>query len=140
MFLLIIRLYLLKLFSTREYICIWSRTLGCGCERYPDFQVKEDEYWHGGSLLSKPRNKCYLCIGWCLFGRDMKLNPMISHRLADDYVMVDSFNFGYDLLQSFCLVCKNFLLASFMNESEVFSFKKEKEKEKGYESSFILLK
>jgi hypothetical protein len=30
----------------------------------------------------------------------MKLNLMISHKLADDYVMVDLFNFGYDLLQS----------------------------------------
>ena len=47
----------------------------------------------------------------------MKLNLMISHRLADDYVMADLFNFGYDLLQSF-------LLASFMNENEVFHFQK----------------
>jgi hypothetical protein len=52
----------------------------------------------------------------------MKLNLMISHRLADDYVMADLFSFGYDLLQSFCSVCKSFLLASFMNENEVFHF------------------
>jgi hypothetical protein len=56
---------------------------------------------------------------------------MISHRLADDYVMADLFSFGYDLLQSFCSVCKSFLLTSFMNENEVFLFfflkKKKKE-------------
>jgi hypothetical protein len=49
---------------------------------------------------------------------------MISHRLADDYVMTDLFSFGYDLLQSFCFVCKSFLFASFMNENEVFHFQK----------------
>jgi hypothetical protein len=48
---------------------------------------------------------------------------MISHRLADDYVMVDLFSFGYDLLQSICFVCKSFLLMSFMNENKVFSFR-----------------
>jgi hypothetical protein len=48
---------------------------------------------------------------------------MISHRLADDYIMADLFSFNYDLLQSFCFVCKSFLLASFMNENEVFPFK-----------------
>jgi hypothetical protein len=66
----------------------------------------------------------YLCIGWCLFGTDLKLNLMISHRLADDYVIVDLFNIGYDLLRSFCFVCKSFLLTSFMNENEVFHFQK----------------
>ena len=45
---------------------------------------------------------------------------MINDRLADDYVMADLFSFGYDLLQNFRSVCKNFLLASFMNENEVF--------------------
>jgi hypothetical protein len=48
---------------------------------------------------------------------------MISHRLADDYVMVDLFSFSYDLLQSICSVCKSFLLTSFMNENNVFSFR-----------------
>jgi hypothetical protein len=38
--------------------------------------------------------------------------------------MADLFSFGYDLLQNFCFVCKNFLLASFINENEVFSLKK----------------
>jgi hypothetical protein len=56
----------------------------------------------------------------------MKLNLMISHRLTDDYVIVDLFSFDYDLLKSFCFVCKNFLLTSFMNENEVFPFKKKK--------------
>jgi hypothetical protein len=37
MFLLVIRLYLFKLSSAREYICIWSRPLCCRCERYPTF-------------------------------------------------------------------------------------------------------
>jgi hypothetical protein len=64
MFLLVIRLYPLKLFSIYEYICIWSRPLGCGCKRYLSFWVEEDEYWLEGSLLSRPRNKCYLCIEW----------------------------------------------------------------------------
>jgi hypothetical protein len=53
---------------------------------------------------------------------------VISHRLADDYIMADLFSFGYDLLQSFCSVCKNFLLTSFMNENEVFSFFLKKKK------------
>jgi hypothetical protein len=48
---------------------------------------------------------------------------MINHRLADDYVMANLFIFCYDLLQSFCPVCKNFLLTSFMNENEVFPLK-----------------
>jgi hypothetical protein len=47
---------------------------------------------------------------------------MISHKLTDDYVMADLFSFGYDLLQSFCSICKSFLLAGFMNKNEVFSF------------------
>jgi uncharacterized protein YebE (UPF0316 family) len=72
------------------------------------FRVEEDKYWLGGSLLARSRNKCYLCIGWCLFGINLKLNMMISHRLADDYVMVNLFSFDYDLLQSFCSVCKSF--------------------------------
>jgi hypothetical protein len=54
---------------------------------------------------------------------------MISYRLADDYAMIDLFSFGYDLLQSFCSVCKSFLLASFMNENEVFFFPKKKKKQ-----------
>jgi hypothetical protein len=49
---------------------------------------------------------------------------IISHRLVDDYVMIDFFSFVYDLLQSFCSLCKSFLLASFMNENEVFPFQK----------------
>jgi hypothetical protein len=44
---------------------------------------------------------------------------MISHRLANDYVMADLFSFDYDLLQSFCSVCKSFLLSSFMNKNKV---------------------
>ena len=51
---------------------------------------------------------------------------MISHRLADDYVMADLFSFGYNLLQSFCSICKSFLLISFMNENKVFPVKKKK--------------
>jgi hypothetical protein len=74
-------------------------------------------------LLSKLRNKYYLSIGWCLFGTDLKLNLMISHKLTD-YVMADIFSFGYDLLKSFCFVYKSFLLTSFMNENEVFPLKK----------------
>jgi hypothetical protein len=45
LFLLVIRLYPLKLFSAHEYICIWSRSLGCGCQQYSGFRVEEDEYW-----------------------------------------------------------------------------------------------
>ena len=45
---------------------------------------------------------------------------MISHRLADDYIIVDLFNFSYDLFQRFCSICKSFLLTSFMNENKVF--------------------
>jgi hypothetical protein len=40
--------------------------------------------------------------------------------------MADLFSFGYDLLQNFFSVCKSFLLASFMNENKIFSFKKKK--------------
>ena len=46
----------------------------------------------------------------------------------DDYVIVDLFNFNYDLLQSFCSVCKNFLFANFINENKVFPFQKKKKK------------
>jgi hypothetical protein len=53
---------------------------------------------------------------------------MISHRLVDDYVMANLFSFGYDLLQSFCSLCKSFLLVIFMNENEVFHFQKKKKK------------
>jgi hypothetical protein len=38
--------------------------------------------------------------------------------------MADLFSFDYNLLQSFCSICKSFLFASFMNENEVFSTKK----------------
>jgi hypothetical protein len=51
---------------------------------------------------------------------------MISHKLADDYVITDLFSFGYDLLQNFFSICKSFLLVSFMNENKVFPFKKKK--------------
>ena len=98
--------------------------MGYGCERYPGFQIEKDEYWLGGSLPSRPRNKCYLCIGWYLSGTNLKLNLMISHRLVDDYVMVDLFSFGYNLPQSFYSVCKSFLLVSFINENEIFPRKK----------------
>jgi hypothetical protein len=37
--------------------------------------------------------------------------------------MADLFIFGYDLLQSFCSVCKSFLF-TIMNENEIFPFKK----------------
>jgi hypothetical protein len=47
---------------------------------------------------------------------------MINHRLTDDYAVADLFSFDYDLLQSFCFVCKSFLLTNFMNENEVFHF------------------
>ena len=47
LFLLIIRLYPFKLFSVHEYICIWSKPLGFGCEQYPGFRVEEKEYWLG---------------------------------------------------------------------------------------------
>ena len=57
-----------------------------------------------------------------MFETDLKLNLMISQRLADDYVMVNLFSFDYDLLQIFCSLYKNFLLVSFMNENEVFLF------------------
>jgi hypothetical protein len=53
---------------------------------------------------------------------------MISHRLPDDYVMADLFSFDYDLLKNFCFLCKSCLLASFMNENEVFHFQKKKKK------------
>ena len=49
---------------------------------------------------------------------------MINHRLADDFVITDLFSFGYDLLQSFYFVYNSFLLVSFMNENEIFPFKK----------------
>jgi hypothetical protein len=45
LFLLVIKLYPLKVFSTREYICIWYRPLDYGYERYLGFRLEEDEYW-----------------------------------------------------------------------------------------------
>jgi hypothetical protein len=57
-----------------------------------------------------------------LFGTYLKLKLTISHSLVDNYIMADLFTFVYDLLQSFYSVRKNILLASFMNENEVFHF------------------
>ena len=36
-------------------------------------------------LLSGPRNKRYPCITWCLFGTNLILNLMYSHRLTDAF-------------------------------------------------------
>jgi hypothetical protein len=79
--------------------------LGYECEQYPNFWVKEDEFRLEGSLLLEPMNNCYLCIGLCLFGADLMLNLMISYKLADVICngLIETFNFGYDLLQSFLL-------------------------------------
>ena len=52
-----------------------------------------------------------------MFDTNLKLNLMISHILVDDYVMADLFSFNYDLFQSFCSVCKSFLLVNFINEN-----------------------
>jgi hypothetical protein len=61
-------------------------------------------------MFLRLRNKCYLCIGWCLFGIDMKLNLMISHRLADYYFMADSFSFAMIYFRAFALFVRTFCL------------------------------
>jgi hypothetical protein len=43
---------------------------------------------HGGSLLSRPRNKRYLYIGLSLFGTDLLLNLKTSNGLAN-FVVTD---------------------------------------------------
>jgi hypothetical protein len=91
-------------------ICYWSRPLSCKCERYPDFWVKEDEFWLEGSLLSGPRNNCYLCIGLCLFGADVMLNLMISHKLANVICksLIGTLASVMIYFRAFCSLYKNF--------------------------------
>ena len=60
---------------------------------------------------------------------------MISHKLADDYVIADLFSFGYDLLHNFCSVCKNFLFTSFMMIMKYFFFFSLKKKNKNKNSA-----
>jgi hypothetical protein len=36
-------------------------------------------------LLSRPKNKRYLCIEWYLFGANLMLNLTYSHRLVDAF-------------------------------------------------------
>jgi hypothetical protein len=96
-------------------LCSWSRPLGCGCERYPDFWVEDDEFWLEGSLLSKPKNNCYLYIGLCVFGVDLMLNLMISHRLADVICncLIGTLVSVMICFKAFCFVCKSFHLRPF---------------------------
>jgi hypothetical protein len=91
-------------------ICFWSRPLGCGCERYLDFWVEDDEFRLEGPLLSGLRNNCYLCIGLCLFGVDIMLNLMISHRLANAICndLIRTLASAMIYFKAFCSICKSF--------------------------------
>jgi hypothetical protein len=48
--------------------------MGCGCERYPNFRVEEEEFRLEVCLLSVSRNKHYLCISLNPFGTYMFFN------------------------------------------------------------------
>jgi hypothetical protein len=47
------------------------------------FKLKKMSFWHGGSLLSGPMNKSYICIGLSLLGTDLILKLKTSHGLAN---------------------------------------------------------
>ena len=47
------------------------------------FGLRMMSFQHGGSLLSRPRNKSYLYIRLSLLGADMILKLKTSHGLAD---------------------------------------------------------
>jgi hypothetical protein len=95
MFLLVIRLCPLSLFLP---VCI---LMLCGASAFdlglwvvdmndiPAFGSRMMSIGLGGSLLLRPRNKRYLCIRLCLFCANLILNLMISHGLANVFVMVD---------------------------------------------------
>jgi hypothetical protein len=52
------------------------------------FGSRRMSLWHGGSLLSRPRNKHYLCIGLSLSSADLLLNLKTSNGLTD-FVVID---------------------------------------------------
>jgi hypothetical protein len=52
------------------------------------FKLRRMSLRHGGSLLSTPRNKRYLCIGFSMSGADLLLNLKTSNGLAD-FVVID---------------------------------------------------
>jgi hypothetical protein len=55
-------------------------------------------------------NNCYLCIGLCLFGTDLMLNLMISHRLANVICngLIGTLASAMICFRVFCFVCKSF--------------------------------
>ena len=51
------------------------------------FESRMMSFWHEDSLLSRLRNKCYLCIRLSLFGANLLLNLKTSHELANIVVI-----------------------------------------------------
>jgi hypothetical protein len=47
------------------------------------FRSRMKSFRHRGSLLSRPRNKSYLCIRLSMLGVDLILKLKTSHGLAD---------------------------------------------------------
>jgi hypothetical protein len=96
-------------------ICSWFRPLVCGSEQYLNFQVEEDEFRLEGSLLSGPKNNCYLCIELCMFGANMILNMFISHKLAGVICngLIETLSLAMICFRAFCSVCKSFRLRPF---------------------------
>jgi hypothetical protein len=81
MFLLVIRLYPLSLVYS---VLLWSRPWVVDVNDFLVFGLRMMSFGMR-ILLSRPRNKCYLCIGWGLFGANLILNLMYSHGLADAF-------------------------------------------------------
>jgi hypothetical protein len=78
MFLLVIRLYLIC------PILLWSRPWVVDVNNFLAFELKRISFGIRILLLG-PRNKRYLCIGWCLFGAYLILNLMYSHGLVNAF-------------------------------------------------------
>jgi hypothetical protein len=70
-------------------------------------------------------NNCYLCIGICLFGADLMLNLMISHKLADVICngLIGTLASAIICFKAFCSVCKSFRSRYFINENCMFPLK-----------------
>ena len=85
LFLLVIRFYS---FSLIYLFLLWSKPWVVDVNNFLAFKLRMISF-SMSILLSGPRNKRYVCIEWCLFGADLILNLMYSHR------SVNAFGYGW---------------------------------------------
>ena len=81
LFLVVIRLYHHSLICP---VLLWSIPWVVDVNNFLAFGLKMMSF-SIRILLSRMRNKRYLCIGWCLFGAELILNFTYSHGLADAF-------------------------------------------------------